>query len=46
MASSDSKNEPERPNEEQVALAAVVGAAVGVIGWVGDKLIKGQGKWR
>lgn len=34
----------ERPIEDQVALAGVVGAALGVLGLLGNKLIKGEKK--
>jgi hypothetical protein len=44
MANND-KN-AERPDEEQVALAALVGTVLGVATWVGNKIVKGQGPWR
>jgi uncharacterized protein YcfJ len=45
MANNEDKN-IERPVEDQMVLATVVGAVIGLAGWAGNKLVKGQGNWR
>jgi hypothetical protein len=45
MANNDDKNN-ERPVEDQMVLATVVGAVLGLAGWAGNKVIKGQGSSR
>jgi hypothetical protein len=37
-------NKSERPMDEQVALAGVLGAAVGIITLIGNKVVKGGKK--
>jgi hypothetical protein len=45
MANNEDKN-GERPVEDQMVLATLVGAVLGLAGWAGNKVVKGQGSSR